>query len=114
MRILIAAHSGKTNGIETYTGHLAQALRERGHEVITAYRTHAPSPAAATGEAVHLGEPSRRARRLLGPLESMTVHRRLRQLARGRECAVVHATYPEFAFAGRPPVVVSAWHPQSR
>jgi glycosyltransferase involved in cell wall biosynthesis len=27
---------------------------------------------------------------------------------------VVHATYPEFAFTGQPPVVVSAWHPESR
>jgi glycosyltransferase involved in cell wall biosynthesis len=113
MRILIAAHTGGTNGIETYTRHLAHGLQEHGHEVITAYRT--PSrPAAVTTEAVPLGPPDPRLRRLLGALESRTVHRRLRQVARDRDCAVVHATYPEFAYAGQPPVVASAWHPESR
>jgi glycosyltransferase involved in cell wall biosynthesis len=113
MRILIAAHWGGSNGIETYTRHLAHGLQERGHEVVTAYRTP-PSSQPATVETVQLGEPDRRMRSLLGPLESRTVHGRLRRAARARDCAVVHATYPEFAFAGQPPVVVSAWHPESR
>jgi glycosyltransferase involved in cell wall biosynthesis len=111
MKILVAAHAGRTNGIETYTRHLVQGLRERGHQVVIAYRTPlSDQPAGAVGT-VQLDEPNRQVRRLLGPLESMTVHRRLRQAARTLDCAVVHATYPEFAFAGHPPVVVSAWHP---
>ena len=114
MRILVAGHSGRTNGIETYTRHLTQGLQERGHEVITAYRAENSLQPTSSGERVHIGEPRPLMRRLVGPLESVTAQRRLREVARTRECAVVHATYPEFVFQGRPPVVVSAWHPESR
>jgi glycosyltransferase involved in cell wall biosynthesis len=113
VRILVAGRFGKASGIDTYTRHLAQALQEHGHEVVTAYRTRASSQPGSAGEIVHIGAPNRPVRRLIGPLESIAAHRVLREVARSRECAVVHATYTEFVFAGPPPVVVTAWHPLS-
>jgi glycosyltransferase involved in cell wall biosynthesis len=113
VRILVAGYSGATNGIETYTRHLVASLQERGHDVLVTDRSHNSLQPAGTCERIQVGAPNRRMRRLVGPFESVMLHQQLRQLARDRDCDVVHATYPEYVFPGRPPTVVSAWHPVS-
>ena len=114
MRILVAGHSGRTNGIETYTRHLVDALQRRGHEVFVTDRSERSLQPTGTAERLHVGAPNRRMRRLVGPFESISAQHRVRQLARDRDCEVVHATYPELVCTGERPVVVSAWHPESR
>lgn len=109
MNVLVAGLYGGMNGIETYTRILAAALRAAGHDVLVADRS-----GTACEDAVPLPARNWVTRECVGPLEAVSVHAALRRLARELEVDVVHATYPELAFAGGPPVVVSAWHPERR
>jgi glycosyltransferase involved in cell wall biosynthesis len=119
LKIVVACQLGGTNGIETYTRYLVRSLEEAGHEVLVAHRLPQLIDSNGAGgtdpmSPGRLKPDARLLRRLVGPFEGVRVLGALGELARSAGADVIHATYPEFTTRSGPPVVATAWHPETR